>query len=545
VWSPASGAWALLALALYGGCGPGPEPELDRRALLASDHRVAELLRPCTRSGFYSRDVSDLLAVLVEKLESGKTEPLKRAKEELGMLGSEAGVALQRLVERNASNAMQAPLVENAMDAAGFNMSDEAHQVLLTGLTFAQESIRRQALTAMAARHGRPEDFDLLLERIEGFETVENRRVAVRALYKADRPRAEALVLGWLESGDHRGLWVTAVPPLSRSRTPDNQRLAAGLYAELPPRLGVQVAAAAAGGGSGEALAFLLAQLESEVPQDVRTLAVQALGEAGLYDELGLALEDPSEAVRVIALDQIARAELEDIEERILPALDDPSPKVRGLALKHLVALGNQDARARALALLEEEPAIMQVALHAISQPIKEDEVFARQVWERLLERHLLEEHRPLAKRTATYKAMGLVPLADAALFLHRLGLESRGETIESLDAHDWMMIQASNTGEPGRMSLVPLLRETSDPRVRIGLIGAIGSTRDDFAREALLGHLSERQHDPLEVLYTASRLIRIGPSWKVASALKRASYEIQDDLEARRALQCLLWQWY
>jgi len=278
---------------------------------------------------------------------------------------------------------------------------------------------------------------------------------------------------------------------------------------------------------------------------NVRTHAVQALGDAGFYDELGLALDDPSEAVRVIALDRIARAELEDTEERILPTLDDPSPKVRALALKHLVALGNQDARARALSMLEEEPSRMQVALHAITQPIKEDEVFARQVWERLFERHLLEEHRPLTKRTATYKAMGIVPLADAARFLHGLGLESRREKIESLDAHDWMMIQASNTGEPGRLALVPLLKESSDPRVRIGLIFAIGSTRDDFAREALLAHLSEGELDPLEVLYTASRLIRIGPSWKVVSALKRASYTIEDDLDARRALQCLLWKWY
>jgi len=46
------------------------------------------------------------------------------------------------------------------------------------------------------------------------------------------------------------------------------------------------------------------------------------------------------------------------------------------------------------------------------------------------------------------------------------------------------------------------------------------------------------------ELLFAASRLIRVGPSWKVAPVLKRATYEVED-VGVRGALQCLLWYWY
>jgi hypothetical protein len=224
--------------------------------------------------------------------------------------------------------------------------------------------------------------------------------------------------------------------------------------------------------------------------------------------------------------------------------MDDPSPQVRGLALKHLVALRHADARARALAMLSENGTLLQAALMAIRGPMKEDEDFARLVLERLLERHGLEEHRPLQKRTATYKAMGLVPLAEASIFLHELGMAYFEEKIESLGAHDWLMIQASNTDRPGRMALIAALESATDPIERIDLIQAIGSSRDDLAREALLELVRRGDQEPLELLFTASRLVRIGPSWIVAPALKRASYEVED-IEVRKALQCMLWHWY
>ncbi len=66
--------------------------------------------------------------------------------------------------------------------------------------------------------------------------------------------------------------------------------------------------------------------------------------------------------------------------------------------------------------------------------------------------------------------------------------------------------------------------------------------------KEELIGRcLSDFMHPDdaaLDTTTPASRLVRIGPSWIVAPALKRASYEVED-IEVRKALQCMLWHWY
>jgi len=51
----------------------------------------------------------------------------------------------------------------------------------------------------------------------------------------------------------------------------------------------------------------------------------------------------------------------------------------------------------------------------------------------------------------------------------------------------------------------------------------------------------------PLERLFAANALIRVGPSWEVAPRLKRVAYAMvePEELDARAALQCLLWTWY
>ncbi|MAB79221.1 MAG: hypothetical protein CMJ89_07695 [Planctomycetes bacterium] len=543
------GLIASLSLIVWSGtaCGSASSHESEsHRALLLADHRIMEFMVPCHNSGFFDRDTSDIVALLISKLEHGKTEPLKRAKEELGALGRDAAEQLDRFVDRNASDPMRAPLLQNGIDAVGFNLTDEAHQVLLKGLQHPQESVRRQALIGFAARHARPADFEILLERIEGFETAELRRIAVRAIFLADRERAERRVLKWLSEKSQRDLWINALPLLAETTDPEVRAACAALFDDLDPILAIHVAAPAAGGGDRRALAYLREMLGDETPQNLRTLAVQVLGKARLFDELDApSHNDPDETVRIFALDAIATAEgLDDVAERIAHCMDDQSPQVRGLALKHLVALRHADARARALAMLSENGAILQAALMAIRTPMKEDEDFARLVLERLLERHGLEEHRPLQKRTATYKAMGLVPLAEASIFLHELGMAHFEEEIESLGAHDWLMIQASNTDRPGRLALIAALESATDPIERIDLIQAIGSSRDELAREALLELVGRGDQEPLELLFTASRLVRIGPSWIVAPALKRASYEVED-IEVRKALQCMLWHWY
>ncbi|NOT28844.1 MAG: hypothetical protein HOP15_00175, partial [Planctomycetes bacterium] len=171
----------------------------------------------------------------------------------------------------------------------------------------------------------------------------------------------------------------------------------------------------------------------------------------------------------------------------------------------------------------------------------------ARAALARLFQRHALEEHRPIQQRTATFKAIGQMPLREAAEFLHRTGVEAGAEELESLRAHDWLIIQAANTGLEGRTYLAEALDEEPDALRRIDLIDALGTARDDLARTALLRLVEFDARAPLERLFAAKVLIRVGPSWEIAPRLKRVALAMlgPEDAEARAALQCLLWQWY
>ncbi|HUR28475.1 MAG TPA: hypothetical protein VM509_09835, partial [Planctomycetota bacterium] len=55
---------------------------------------------------------------------------------------------------------------------------------------------------------------------------------------------------------------------------------------------------------------------------------------------------------------------------------------------------------------------------------------------------------------------------------------------------------------------------------------------------------LDDPRTTPVEIVYVADRLVRIGPAREVAWQLKRKSLAVQD-AHAREALQGILWRWY
>jgi hypothetical protein len=526
----------------------GSEAAASPRELLRSDRRIAELLEPCVQGGFYDRELSDPVPFLIEKLERGRPEPQKRAKEELGILGERAIEALARFFESNYSDIMRSPFLENAVDAAAFNRTDGAHELLLRALQHPQESVRSKALDGLRA-HARPADFDLLAERLRGYETAEMRRALGEALFAVDAARAEDLFLEWMERGEARDLWLQAGVHLPDSRREEVARRCERLLPNDDALLSIQLVASAARLGPGPALEALRADLVHADPQR-RLAVVTAATRAGLADELERCLlEDESESVRAVAAGGIAAAgELTPVRRTWLrAALNDPSPVVRGEALKLLCERGDEEALARALEQLAGEAGPLQAALQALRGPMTRDAELARTAYERMLDRHARELHRPLQQRTATFKAVGLVPLLEAAAFLRRAGLEAVGERIESLRAHEWLMIQAANTGLPGRSFLREELAGETDPERRIDLIDAIGSVRDDLARETLLELVERPGAEPYEVLFAAGCAAKVGPSWEIAPRLKRVSYGLTgpEQAEARGALQCLLWLWY
>lgn len=548
-----SGACLLLVLAAARRCStegspasdPGPP---DVGALLRSDRRVADLLGGCARSGFYDRDLSDPAPVLLEKLMGASPDPMKRAKEELGQLGARAFPSLRLAFHANYTDLMRSAYLENVVDALAFNTSDESHELLLEALRHPQESVRSKALDGLT-RNARPDDFALLAERLK-IEERDLRRQSVAPMFKADRELAEELFLDFITSGTERDLWALGAAFLVETNDEATARRCAELYPALDAGLAIQLAAAAARHGDRDALAFVQAASQADEPQR-RLTALSALNKAGLVDELARALsEDRSSECRLIAAAALAGADpREDRQRWLRAALNDAHPGVRGEALTGLCAQGDPEALARAMAQLDGEPAALLAALQALRGPMRGDPTVAQRVFDQLLQRHGLEAHRPLSQRSATFKAFGQVPSRAAAEFLHGIGVEAGADRMESLRAHDWLMIQAANTGVEGRGALADILAEETDPMRRIDLIDAIGSARDDLAREVILRCVENEAASPLERLFAAGVLIKVGPFWEIAPRLKRVSYTLTGPdvsmRDARAGLQCLLWKWY
>jgi hypothetical protein len=514
--------------------------------LLAADRRVSPLLADCARSEFYDRDLSDIAPVLLEKLERARPDPLKRAKEELGALGLGAFPGLANAFHANYSDLMRSPFLENVVDALAFSATDEAHELLLEALLHPQESVRAKALDGFH-RNSKPTDFDVLAGRL-AIETHEIRRQTISILFRTDRPRAEDLILGFFADGSERDLWQIAAPELAQASSPEAGARCANLYPAIEDVQAAYLAAGAARHGHAAALSFLRVELRSEEARR-RLAAVNALERAGLVDELAEALRsDPLPEVRAIAASALGAAEPNDQRRDWLrAALNDASEAVQTAALVALCAQDDDEGLARAFAQLDGHVGLLQSALTALRTPLRRDPELAARAYERLRERHALEEHRPLSQRAATLKAIGQMPLAAAAEWLHELGVAAGDEVIESLRAHDWLMIHASNTDQVGRARLAELLLSEDDPLRRLDLIDAVGSARDELARTFLLAHAEHGARSPLERLFTAYALIRVGPSWDVAPRLKRVAYamQTQEEHRARTALQCLLWYWY
>jgi hypothetical protein len=543
-------AAALLVASLWSaGCSDSGEPGQaapDAAATLRGDRRVADLLGGCAQSGFYDRDLSDPVPILIAKLERGRPEALKRAKEELGQLGAQAFPALGHAFQANYTDLMRSAFLENVVDSLAFNASDEAHELLLEALRHPQESVRMKALDGLT-RQPRAGDFDVLSERL-AIETAELRRQTVGTLFEADRVRAEALFLGYIERGEERPLWILAAPQFAETRDAENARRCGELYPGLEPLLAPHLAVAAARAGDERALDSVRASARAE-ELTVRLATVTALQRAGLVDELAWTLrEDPSGDARAIAAAALAGAEPSPTRrEWLRGALSDPHGVVQSEALDGLCAQEDPEGLARALAQLDGEAQALTQALTALRVPLQRSPELARSALERLRERHALEEHRPLQQRVACLKGIGQVPLAEAAAFLRTLALGAGAERIESLRAHDWLMIQASNTGIPGRRFLAEQLAGEEDPLRRLDLIDAVASTRDELARDTLLALVEGTRSTPLEKLFAASVLIKVGPSWDVAPRLKRVAFALEgpQSAEARAGLQCLLWLWY
>ena len=490
-----------------------------------------------------------MIPILVEKLERGARDPLKRAKEQLADSGEAALPELSRFVDRHYGERHGMSYLQNALDVLKRIDAVGAREILLRCLEHPGDAIRLSAIQGLQLKHARPEDFDILLAHLD-VEIPEQRHQVAVAMHSADAGRAEALYLEWIREDIRPGLHRFVAPMIARSTLPDTAAAAAELFMSAAPSIRSSIAASAAAAGYEEALEFLNSELalDDEGPghRARRTNATTAAAEARLAEVLSQALAtDTDSQIRSIASEALDAGDLvEEGRAALRYGLDDASAGVRASCLAILVADGDEVAIDRALSLLGEQREGLQEGMSALMRRLASDPVVAQRTFERLKSRNELESFLPLAKRGGTLKSLGQIPTAEAARFLLDLAAAHPDERIQGLSAHEWLTIQAANTGAAGRAVLAEEFLACSDPLLRMNLLWAASAARTDDARAFLLEQAESGDLSPVETLFACDRLARLGPAQEMAGRLKRIVNRVEDP-EVRVALQCLLWRWY
>ena len=511
---------------------------------LSLDPRIAPYLGG-GRISYYDRDTQDVVSIQVQKLNGTGGDPLHRAKEELGEMGTSAAIELRRVFDANFTNQRGIPFLENALDAAALNRSQEAHDMIMAALDHPMEAVRQRAISGLIAAHARPEDFQELKLRFETNDTPAVRRKYLRAMFLADPVRAEQAALEWIQRDEMQSFMAGMMTGLEGSTRPETGLLCGLIYPDVSPLFAVQMAATAARFGDASALAYVQGELNSN--DGTRQLrAVQAFGKAEMYSELKNGLSGSlSGNVRILVIQNLSAAAQDnpEIQGWMATGLTDQSASVRDFTLVELCKVGYEPALDQALAQLNGRVELLQPALIALQSSMAKDPQLASRAFDILTRRYAEELAASDELHGRTLKAIGLIPGRSSAEFLRRRALELGELKVEGMGVHSWVMIAASNTGEQGLGYLFDCLAEERDATRRIDLIDAIASVREDSSRLWLFA-LLEGEQDPYEALFTAAQLVQMGPSKLVASRIKTYCLKLEH-VPTRRALQALLWKWY
>lgn len=556
--TPGGGLGAkLLALgvlaALVGGAlwssGRDEAPALSARDRLLGDPRVRRLTDDCGIGFAFNEDTSDLIPVLVSKLEMGMLEPLQMATRELARIGAPAVPELQRLYDRAAATEFLQGVVKNVVEVCALMEDPAGLEILRSTMNHASEPLRLAAADGMT-RHGRPEDYERVLGWVRGASSPAARVTYAKALRAMDPDRFVLDLIEWLEKGHLADLYPQVadaacdVPP---GELPARLAAAAG-YHDVTPAARLYLIAPAARDGDALLLEELLAAAQGEHPGRA-AIALDALARIGATEPLEEVLtHDLRLEVRLSVLGSVERVEDPEVALRLLRiGLQDPEPRAREVALQLLVARGDAEARSRALSLLrgtqaEREQGMDALRLAWAANPGADDEAFE-------LLAPLVRGARDRGERIALMQSLSHVPTTEAAELLWSQITEFEGE-VKGVTPHRFVCGLSWNTGEAGRESLRSRLSSELDPLRRLDLIEWIWQDRSEASRETLLEALLEplegldAEARPLEVLYLADRLAVMGPAEVVAPRIEWAYKESTDPI-VRPALQCLLWQWF
>jgi hypothetical protein len=501
---------------------------------LAQDDRIAWLLAPCARMDPFLADTTDMTSVLVGKLARGQLDPLRQAKTELVQMGEAALPELKRFCERCLGDPDGAMPLLNAYAVLGAMESRAGHDLLVIGLSRPQDTVRLEAIRGLSRCAGR-EDYDRLMALVP-LSSPDVLRSIGAALVTADPERYEDDYVAWLSSlRAEPTLWTGAPERVSTARRPAILARFREIYPTADGEVRAYLAAALAASGDETALAALHADLKHENPAR-RGLAIHALAAVGLARECaGVLTDERDETLRELAARAIA--ELPATEETagwLRKGLRDRALGVRQACLGTLARRGDTEARDLGIGLLQGDRTELEYAITVLRDSWAADPSYAARALD-VFVRLRTGELAPLrVDRLTLDRAIAQVPLAPAAELLYA----------SARSAHRWYLMQAGNTGAPGRAWLRERWSEESDPLRRIDIAMAGSYDKDDKSREFLLKIAEDERSDPLEVLYAANLLVHQGPAAIVAPRLKRIALRVSD-ARARPAFNCLLWQWY
>ncbi len=544
-------AVATVTVALLASCGGGSEPESAATQAApidwTQDDRVGILFVDCPGRGHFDEDTSDMLPVLIEKLQRSQRDVLRNVREDLAAAGEPALVELDRLVRRVYSDPHASPTLMNALAVVRLSTAADsavAQELLRYCLGHPQETVRTAAVRALTD-HAAPEAFDDLLALLQ-IATPAGRQDLVSALYRADRVRFEEAFAGWLDAGEFQDLWE----PSARLTAAGADAATAERFA---PRI-VQVedvrvrAFLLATQDKAPAVEGRLAILDGMLEADnglLRSAALNALEFTSATGRIGEVLRsdaDPLLRARAAGL-LAARVPDEEAVDALRVGLFDDDDKIRETALSGLLSIADAGAVDTLLEMWGGGRRELGIATRAARDHWDAVPSLSKRAFGVLRERLEARAGEPLAQREALLQAIAQIPGPESTDYLLALSNSEVG-AVAGLPAHRYLTMQASNTGPRGREALRASWRIEADEGRRFDLLWAGSLHHDDANREFLIEVLQAERSLPHERLWVAERLAREGPAQIAAPLLKRANLRIVDP-QVRPAFECLLWRWY
>ncbi len=545
-------------ICLLGACGCGdeqPVPVVGGGAGSAAtvahdwsrDDRLVGLLHPCPGLGRFNGDTSNMLPILVGKLENSRRTVLRNVREELAATGPPAIEELARLVRRLYTEPHGSHAVVNALGV--FQMSEhggipEALAVLETCLGHPQETVRTAAVRALT-EHSAPE----LYEELSSLVPITPSQMYTSlwmAMHHADPVRFEEDLAAWIDAGTYRGQWAYGARLVASGATAGTgDRLAVATTTVTDPETRAFLFAALSRRDGESALEPLLAMLEDENPQE-RMIGLSALAFTDSIQPMVEVLRsDDHPGLRKVAASQLAphAGELA-VRDALFTGVSDSDADTRFACLSALLAVGDEATADYALTMFDGSRGELEAVLRALAGHWSKNPGLAERA-RSLLERRLADlEGEPLKRKGPVLQALGSVPGAASARLLLGVADAVADEEIHQMSGFRWVAMQASNSGPEGREVLMAAWREEEDLVRRMDLLWPATSAHDDSTREFLIEVLLAERSAPHERLYVAERLASEGPATEIAPLLKRAARRMNDRV-FRPAMECLLWRWY